>query len=85
MTKFNKGDRVKVALVSGYILSQNQRRGTVKTVGVLGTTRIDVELDNYSGGSLTFLPEALVKEIPKKITRVKVLGVPLVTIVGDFE
>lgn len=80
--QFNVGDRVELISKDGYILDDNQMSGRVVDYN---DTFVWVDVDNYGGGHLAFCPRALVEEKPKKIMRIKFMGIPLFTIEGDGE
>jgi len=82
MSEFKKGDRIKLLSTEGFILSKNQRTGTV--LGPLVNGRlVNVKLDNL-GYDLSFRPESLEHEKPKKQAKVKFLGITILTIEGDL-
>lgn len=82
MSEFRQGDRVRVVAIGGYTLSKKERTGTVTRLWSPGL--VEVRLDNYSGGELSFRPHQLVKEIPAKQAKVKFLGITILTIEGDL-
>lgn len=86
MSRFTSGDRVRIDDLSGYILTKNQRKGTIITkYGGQYNNLYEVKIDNYRGDNLAFREINLSKIVnEERVTELRIFGIPIFSITKEL-